>query len=69
MSDIKKDFDTIPRRNRLYLNIPAELAIFNAIQEVEKLPGDVRLTDAVILLGKAKDLVADFVEDEKIINQ
>ncbi len=52
----------IPRRNRLDQMTPAELAIYNAMQEVEKAGADVRLTEAVILLGKAKDKVADFVD-------
>lgn len=52
----------IPRRNRLDLNVPAEKAIYDAMQEVEKLPADVRLTEAVTLLAKAKDLVSDFVD-------
>jgi hypothetical protein len=51
-----------PRRNRLDLNEPAELAIHNAIQEVEKLPADERLTRAVTLLSEAKDMVADFID-------
>lgn len=52
----------IPRRNRLDLNTPAEKAIYDAMQEVEKLPADVKLTEAVTLLAKAKDLVSDFVD-------
>lgn len=32
------------------------------MQEVEKLPADVKLTEAVTLLAKAKDLVSDFVD-------
>ncbi len=53
----------IPRRIRLDLNTPAELAIYNAMQEVEKVGADVKLTEAIILLGKAKDLVADYVDE------
>jgi len=53
-----------PRRNRLDLNTKAELAIYEAIQEVEKVGADVRLTEIVILLGKAKGLLADFVDSE-----
>ncbi len=53
----------IPRRCRLDLNTPAERAIYDAMQEVEKAGADVRLTDAVILLGEARDAVADFVDD------
>jgi len=57
--------NTIPRRVRLDLNEPAELAIYNAMQEVEKIGADVRLTEAVTLLSKAKDLVSDFVDEQK----
>ena len=53
----------VPRRNRLDLNTPAELAIFNAIQEVEKIGADPKLTDIVISLGKTKDLLSDFIDD------
>lgn len=53
----------IPRRNRLDLNTPAELAIHNAMQEVEKLAADTRLTDAINLLQQAKDKVSDFVDN------
>ena len=55
----------IPGRIRLDLNTPAELAITNAMQEIEKLPPDVRLTDAIILLSKAKEKLSDYV-DEKL---
>lgn len=51
-----------PRRNRLDLNTPAEKAIYDAMQEVEKVGADVRLTEAVILLSKARELIADFVD-------
>lgn len=50
------------RRNRLDLCTPAELAIYNAMQEVEKAGADVRLTEAIILLDKARNLIADFIE-------
>lgn len=54
-----------PRRSRLDLYTPAELAIHNAIQEVEKAGCDEKLTEAIILLCKAKDYVSDFVDDKK----
>jgi len=53
----------IKRRIRMDQWCPAETAIFNAMQEVEKMTADERLTEAVILLGKAKDKVADFIDD------
>lgn len=54
----------IPRRAYLNKLTPAEIAIWNAIQAVEELPADVRLTDAVNLLIKAKDKVGDYVDGE-----
>lgn len=55
---------TIPRRidiNRMSL---AELAIRNAIVVVEEAGADPLLTDAVVLLGEAKEKVADWVDRE-----
>lgn len=53
-----------PRRTRLDLNTPAELAIRNAIDEVENIGADVKLTDAVNLLDQARELVADFIDNK-----
>jgi hypothetical protein len=41
---------------------PAEAAIFAAMQEVEAMGASKALTDAVILLQKARDRVADHAE-------
>ena len=54
----------IPRRNRVDLYTPAETPIFDAIDAVESLGADTRLTDAVILLGDAKSKVADYIEEQ-----
>lgn len=54
--------DEIPRRACMSLLTPAEHAIFAALQEVESMPADVRLTDAVVLLGAARHSVADYVD-------
>jgi len=54
----------IPRRIRLDLMTPAELAITKAIEEVEKAGADVRLTNAVIKLSAARDHVADFIDQQ-----
>ena len=54
--------DNIPRRIRIDLNVPAELAIRKAMEAVEDLPADSRLTAAVVLLGDAKDWVSDYVD-------
>lgn len=51
------------RRQRLDKCTPAELAIYKAIEEVEKIGADIKLTDAVIKLNEARNLVADFVDD------
>lgn len=55
----------IPRRIRQDLWIKQEKLIFNAMQEVEKMPADTRLTDAVILLSQAQEKVADFIDSEE----
>lgn len=51
-----------PRRNRLELMTPAELAIREAVLKVEELGCDTRLTDAVMLLGEAQEKVADYID-------
>lgn len=50
------------RRHRADLWTPSEKAIQDAIWEIEKIGADVKLTEAVILLQKAKELVSDFVD-------
>ena len=52
-----------PRRMSLEKFSPAEKAIYNAIQEVEKAGCDTKLTEAVLLLQKAKDCVSDYVDE------
>lgn len=51
-----------PRRNQLDKCTPAELAIFNAMQEVEKVGVGIKLTQAIQKLSEAKDLVSDFID-------
>lgn len=55
--------DQIPRRNQLDKLTKAEMAIHNAMNEVEKTGVNPKLTEAITLLQKAKDCVADFVEE------
>ena len=52
----------IHRRNRIDMLSPAELAIRHAIAVVEDMGADVRLTDAVVLLGDAQVRLADYVD-------
>jgi hypothetical protein len=52
-----------PRRNRIDLFSPGEASIRATVFEIEKMGADVRLTDAVILLGKAQEKVADYVDN------
>lgn len=54
--------DDIPRRSQLDKMTPAENAIYNAMCVVEQAGCDVRLTEAVMWLQKARDRVADFVD-------
>lgn len=47
------------------MQTPAELALTQAMYEVEKLPPSVILTDAVIKLQEARNSVADFVDQQE----
>jgi superfamily II DNA helicase RecQ len=51
-----------PRRNRIDQFTPAERAIWDATQEVERAGCDVLLTEAVNLLQAARAKVADYVD-------
>lgn len=55
----------LPRRIQVDKYSPAEKAIADAIDAVEKLGADIRLTQAVILLGEAKEQVADYIDGIK----
>lgn len=57
-----REANAIPRRNQIPLMTSAEYAIFEAVQKVEEMPAHPLLTDAVTLLQRARDKVADFVE-------
>lgn len=50
------------RRADTTRHVPAETAILDATAAVEAMPPDERLTDAVVLLSRAKDCVADYVD-------
>lgn len=54
--------NTIPRRNQLENLTESEIAIQKAINEVELLGCNSKLTDAVVKLSEAKNLVADFID-------
>lgn len=56
--------DTIPRRARLELNTKVELLIINAIDEIEKLGADPKLTKSQIKLMEAIDLLSDYVDEQ-----
>lgn len=53
-----------PRRIRLDLMSPVELAIYEVQQMIEKMPTDVKLTLAGVKLSEARSLVADFIDHE-----
>lgn len=59
---LPREIDGIPRRIRIDHFTPAEAAIHAAMLEVEKAGGSIALTEAVNLLAKARDRVADHVE-------
>lgn len=51
------------RRNNLDVMAPAEKAIYDAMQEVEKVGAHYLLTEAVNLLSQAREKVADYVDN------
>ena len=53
-----------PRRNRVDLMVKAERMIFDAVGEVETMGCDTKLTDAVVLLSKARGKIADYVDEQ-----
>lgn len=56
--------DNFPRRSQIEKNTPAELAIRKAMDEVEDIGADTKLTNAVIKLNEVLTLVADFIDDK-----
>lgn len=51
-----------PRRNCMWLKTPAETALQNALQLVEELGADGKLTEAIEHISKAQGLVANFID-------
>lgn len=51
-----------PRRIRQDKLVPAELALCRALCEIEELGADTRLTEALNLVQKARELVADCID-------
>lgn len=56
--------NSIPRRADLQRNTLAEMAIRNAVGEVEKLGAHPALTDVVSMLGHARERLADYLDDK-----
>ena len=65
---INTNIQTFPRKSCINLLTKPEKIIYDAVQEVENIGADERLTKAIILLGEAQDLVSDFI-NEQIINK
>jgi hypothetical protein len=59
---LPREINGIPRRIRIDHFTPAEAAIHAAMHEVEKAGGSIALTEAINLLSKARDRVADHFE-------
>ena len=56
--------NTIPRRIRLDLNTEAELSIREAVNKIEAIGADVKLTDAINKIWDGFELVADYVDSK-----
>lgn len=61
----------VPRRARMDQWCEAELKIQEAVDSVEAMGADVKLTKAVILLGQARESVADYLDgtEQPWVNQ
>lgn len=59
MSDNK-----FPRRSCIYLFTPAEKAVYDAIQTVENVGADIRLTEAIVLLSQVREKLADYFDEQ-----
>jgi len=59
---MNQERNELPRRCQMQKCCIAENAIFNAMGEVEKMPADVILTNALNLLQQARDNVADYID-------
>lgn len=58
------DKNGISRRARIDLNTPVETAIRAAMIKVEETGADIRLTEAINLLGQAFNKVADYIDEQ-----
>jgi hypothetical protein len=63
-----KNENEVLRRAKMWLWSCAEILIGQAMQEVERMGADERLTKAVTLLADAKNAVADFVDNVNLQN-
>jgi hypothetical protein len=54
--------NNLSRRSQLFANSSEELQIRQAVEAVEQMGADVRLTDAIVLLQAARESVADFLD-------
>ena len=57
----------IPRRNQVQMWVQAERAIAYAVEVVERVGCDPRLTDAINLLHEARMAVADYVDQKPVM--
>lgn len=52
----------VPRKNIISMQQPAEWKIVEAMSEIETLGADVLLTDAILLMQKAKEKVSEYID-------
>ena len=63
IKSIVKNSNTNKRRFNLAFCSASELAIKKAMQEVEKLGADDKITEAIMLLTDAHTIVSDFIDN------
>lgn len=55
--------EVTPRRNNLNLNTDVEISIRESMLKVENMGSNPLLTEAIVKLNEARELVADFIDD------
>ena len=59
MSELQKG---LPRRNIQNYELPAERSLRYSMADIEELGADPKLTEALMLVQKAKEIVSDYID-------
>lgn len=60
-----KMINGLPRRAILFQMKPEEAGLLHLTKEIERIVADTRLTDAVVLLGQAREKLGDYFDEKE----